>query len=177
MRRAPDIRDGSAPRGRRPGYSIIELLVVLTIISVTTAVALPKLRGLGLDTDVRSAQSALTSRVARARALAIQHGQPARLYFHRDSMWTVIVAANGTETRVGGLTNLRGLFNVTAEVDPVDNTFIQFDPRGVGVLTGGAGTIVRVELTRDATHTGRFCVTRYGRVLRGAQLTAACPAT
>jgi hypothetical protein len=45
----------------------------------------------------------------------------------------------------------------------------------MGSLAGGAGTMVRLELTRDATHTGRFCVTRYGRVIRGAQLTAGCP--
>lgn len=186
MPRNPTLRHPAARRrhARRPaapiarrGYSIIELLIVLTIIGITTAIALPKLRGMGLGTDIVSAQNALVSRVAGTRAAAIQAGQSSRIYFHRDSVWTVTVSGTGVETRVGSMLNLRGQFNVTAVVNPADNTFIQFDPRGIGSLAGGAGTMVRLELTRDAQHTGRFCVTRYGRVIRGAQLAALCPAT
>lgn len=148
---------------------------MIMIISITTAIALPKLRGIGLGTDVVSAQSALVSRVARARATAVQTGRPTRLYFHADSVWTGTVASNGAVTRVGSLLNLRGQFNVTAVVRPANNSFIQFDPRGIATAAGSP--MVNLTLQRDATHTGRFCVTRHGRVVRGAQLTADCPVT
>ncbi len=159
---------------RTRGFSIIELLIVLTIIGITTGMAVPKLRAVGLDTDVRSARSALTASVARTRAAAIQYARPARLYFSGGIARTVIVQLNGDTTRVGSAANLAGLFSVTMAVSPAADTYIEFDPRGVGVLTGGTGTIVNIVLTRDATHTGRFCVTRYGRVLRGAQLAGGC---
>jgi prepilin-type N-terminal cleavage/methylation domain-containing protein len=165
-----------APRAasRRAGFSLIELLLVLTIIGITSAMAYPKLRTAGLSADVRSAQSALTANVARTRAIAIQRARPARLYFGASSAWTMVVEPNGTLTTVGLPTDFKALFGVSATVFPANDTYIEFDPRGIGVLSGGVGTMVRLELTRDADHTGRFCVTRYGRVVRGAQLTAGC---
>jgi hypothetical protein len=75
---------------------------------------------------------------------------------------------------VGSSTNFTALFGVSATVFPAASTYIEFDPRGIGVLSGGVGTMVRLELTREAGYTGRFCVTRYGRVVRGAALTAGC---
>ena len=163
----------AAPRSRR-GFSIIELLTVLTIIGITTAIAFPKLRAAGQDADVRGAEAALVASVSRTRAAAIQRGQPARLYFGGSRAWTAVVAPSGDTTHVGAPTNLAGLFQVTAVVAPVENDYVQFDARGVGVPGAGAvGQVVRVELTRSAGHTGRFCVTRFGRVLRGAVL-ASC---
>ena len=167
-------RSAVRPSGRRRGFSMVELLTVLTIIGITTAIAFPKLRAAGQDADVRAAESALVASVSRTRAAAIQRGQPARLYFGGNQAWTAVVAANGDTTHVGSPTNLAGLFQVTAVVTPAENDYVQFDARGVGVPAAGAqGSAVRVDLTRSAGHAGRFCVTRYGRVLRGAVL-AAC---
>ena len=144
-------RSAVRPSGRRRGFSMVELLTVLTIIGITTAISFPKLRAAGQDADVRSAESALVASVSRTRAAAIQHGRPARLYFNGSGAWTALVAANGDTTHVGSRTNLAGLFQVAAVVAPAENDYVQFDARGVGVLAGGGGgALVRVDLTRSA---------------------------
>jgi type II secretion system protein H len=56
--------------GRRIGFTLVEIVVVLSILALVTAVALPSLMRAGADEDARSAQDvARLLRFARAAAL------------------------------------------------------------------------------------------------------------
>jgi prepilin-type N-terminal cleavage/methylation domain-containing protein len=152
----------------RPGYTLIELLIVLTILGVTAAMAFPKMRGVTASADVRGADAALAASVARTRALAIQRGRTMRLWFAHDRSWIAQVNADGTTTRVGpeldifGRFQVKGVTTLGATAAPVDSAGVSFDPRGIGP---GSGDPIKVSLVRDAGHTGVFCVSASGVIL------------
>lgn len=146
---------------------------MVTIIGTSSLMAFPRIRVASAMINVQSAQSALTASVARTRATAVQRGRPARLYFVGSRARTTVVNVDGTETTIGAPTQLDTLFGVKGKVTPGDSSYIQFDSRGVG-QSGTGAAMVKVDLTWGTAHTGRFCVTRFGMIVRGAALKKGC---
>lgn len=58
-------------RARARGFTLVELMVVIGIIAITAAVALPNITGYLRSAKIRSAQDAVASAIQRARNLAI----------------------------------------------------------------------------------------------------------
>jgi prepilin-type N-terminal cleavage/methylation domain-containing protein len=148
---------------RRPGFSMVELLIVLTVLGVTAAMAFPKLSGVNAGTDVRNAQGAVAATVARARAAAIQRGRPARAYVGKGAAWTVIDVYSGP-TRLGAASQLDSLFKVKMTVDGIaatDSAFVEFDARGLGRQSGA--TAVQVNFS-SSKRVGNVCLLPTGRV-------------
>jgi prepilin-type N-terminal cleavage/methylation domain-containing protein len=69
---------------RKEGFSMAELLAVLTIVAVLTAVAAPRLNGYLARQRVRSALNLLAGDIAHARMTAVRTGRGAVLRFHPD---------------------------------------------------------------------------------------------
>jgi len=65
-------------RTQRNGVSLFEIIVVLAIIAIATAMAVPTVKSLMGDTPVRAAADQVKSRWAEARAKAIEQGKPYR---------------------------------------------------------------------------------------------------
>lgn len=84
-------------RRLRRGVTLLELLVVLAILGVSTVVALPVLRAPAADAEP-SSQDAL---VRSARRLAVSRGEPVRLRLATDGVWAIVGARDGTTLRVG----------------------------------------------------------------------------
>jgi prepilin-type N-terminal cleavage/methylation domain-containing protein len=152
---------------RRPGFSMVELLIVLTVLGVTAAMAFPKLSGVNAGTNVRNAQGAVAATVARARAAAIQRGRPARAYVGNGAAWTVVDVYSGP-IRLGAASQLDSLFKVTMTVEGIaapDSAFVEFDARGLGRQAGAAAVQVNFSSNKSA---GNVCLRPTGRVILAA---------
>src|SRR5712691_12323761 len=70
-------------RIRRRGFSLVELMLVLTILLVMTAVALPALARRGQQQALQSAAASVRDRLMTARMTALREGVPL-LVWYRD---------------------------------------------------------------------------------------------
>jgi prepilin-type N-terminal cleavage/methylation domain-containing protein len=68
----------------RPGFTILELVVVMAVLIILSAITMPSFVGLKGNANQRAAADELRSRVADARGLAMQEGQVYRLAVNRD---------------------------------------------------------------------------------------------
>lgn len=67
------------PRQNRRAFTLIELMVVITLIAVLTAVILPEMRGTLEETALRSAARDLVSACQTANSRAVATGRPQQL--------------------------------------------------------------------------------------------------
>jgi len=65
-------------RKERQGYTLFEIIVVLGIIAIIGAIAIPTLSSMMGDTPVKAAADQVKSRWAEARAKAMEQGKPYR---------------------------------------------------------------------------------------------------
>ncbi|MBX9626959.1 MAG: prepilin-type N-terminal cleavage/methylation domain-containing protein [Gemmataceae bacterium] len=78
------------PRPRRPGFTLLELTLVMAVMVILGAFVAPTLHGMKGNADQRAAADAVRSRIADARGLAMEHGTAYRL----------AVSADGSRLRV-----------------------------------------------------------------------------
>jgi prepilin-type N-terminal cleavage/methylation domain-containing protein len=94
--------NADSPRRSLPAFTLIELMVVVGIILILVAIAVPAVRALTKSNSQKQAVNLLTSMVARARALAIQSHEMAGVYiFESDSSTTangVIASKSGGQS-------------------------------------------------------------------------------
>ena len=81
-----------APRG----FSLIELMIVLAIIGLTTALAAPAMRSWAASAQVRTAGSSLATSLRNAQAQAIKSYQPVVFYRTADSTCSLNAEASAT---------------------------------------------------------------------------------
>lgn len=75
---------------RRSGYTLMELLAVIAILTALGGILIPTLNGLGGDSKVKAGADAVQARLSEARAAAIEQGRAYR----------VAVSEDGTRVRI-----------------------------------------------------------------------------
>lgn len=78
------------------GFSLIELMIVLAIVGLTTALAAPALRSWAANAQIRTTGSNLTTSIRLAQAEAINSYQPVVFYRTDDSTCAVNSSASAT---------------------------------------------------------------------------------
>jgi prepilin-type N-terminal cleavage/methylation domain-containing protein len=149
-------RSGSA------GFSLVEMLIVVSMIGLMALVAWPKVAVVFNQTQVRSARLAVLNKFNQARIIARQSGRKAYLTRSAGVFWierSPPVVVNGASTRdtVGGYLNL-GPYGVTVS----GLTSLAIDPRGLTVLPGGP---VMVTLVRQGVRDS-VVISGFGSVSR-----------
>lgn len=81
-----DCRDGIKSTGRAQsliaGYSLLEMMVVVTIATITTAIAVPLVQSATTSYRMRSAVNAVSGAIQTTRFQAINNGYPYRIVFN-----------------------------------------------------------------------------------------------
>jgi prepilin-type N-terminal cleavage/methylation domain-containing protein len=130
---------------RRAGFTIAEVLIVLVIMALITAMALPKLSTSAQKSNVRSSRVELSTMVAKARAAAVQRGCVDTLHVTTGASATAWITAckaslSGTVVldTIGGVDLVGKRMGVSLSSS---TTNYIFDPRGL-LVGGSGGTIV-----------------------------------
>jgi type II secretion system protein H len=71
----------ASTRARRAGYTLLEVSVVVAIMAVIAAIAIPSMLALMGDADVASSGDQIRARLADARSMAMETGKPVRFGF------------------------------------------------------------------------------------------------
>lgn len=158
----------SAARAPSLGFTLMELMLVLTIVGLMTMIGFRSTRDAVRSANLRAARVAASNGVAIARAAAI--GRGCRSVFHLNqsagSAWitacrlTTVGPVGTTVDTLGLIDTLSRRFGVTLS-STVDS--IEFDPRGLPI-TYAAATVRFTGAT--AAQQDSFIVNAVGRVVR-----------
>jgi prepilin-type N-terminal cleavage/methylation domain-containing protein len=148
-----------APNRRRGGFTLAEILIVLVIIGIALAMAVPRMQAALHQSSVQGALNNVASDVTLARLRAVRTATRTALVVNAAGTgYVVVVDPAGTPTTfktVSFATEYRGL-----TLSPVSDT-VAFDSRGL--LVQGIGTI---RATRQG-RTDSLTISGVGRVYRG----------
>ncbi|HJR63484.1 MAG TPA: GspH/FimT family pseudopilin [Gemmatimonadaceae bacterium] len=110
---------------RRPGFSAIELMMVVVILGVLSVIAMPKVSELSRSASLHSATRTVATTLTQARAAAIQNGRTTRFIRNGSTILVVLDRPGGVDT-VATPSDLYAQHGVALSGANV----IQFNPRG-----------------------------------------------
>jgi prepilin-type N-terminal cleavage/methylation domain-containing protein len=147
---------------RRRGFTLIETLLVIVIISILVLISYPKISSAMVKTNVRGARTMLANMFAKARTAATQTNRQTRLRFSGNQVWIVasprLLPGIGAVDTIGPVENLNTLYGVGV-TSPVDSVI--FDPRGLAAF--GATSTFKVA---KSGHTDSILVDGLGRIVK-----------
>ena len=141
----------------RRGFTMVEVLAVIVIMSLIMAIAAPRLGAARERGNVESAKIHVASTIATARAAAIRRGVPARFEREKNDVWVSVITAGGWQ-ELSPRVRLDSLYRVALDAT---NNVVVFDQRGVAVGLGGTAKFV-------VAHSGlrdSVCVSRAGMIM------------
>jgi type II secretion system protein H len=145
---------------KRRGFTLIEVLIVLTIIGIMLAVGIPTIGSQTSKGQLRSAMDAFSTMHAVAKQSAIQRGRQSRLVIDASEYKVIVLSRNAAGTawdtlRAESMSERFGVrFTTTRDT-------LVFSPRGIGGETSGTTVIlIRGELADTLT------ISAAGRLMR-----------
>jgi len=110
------------------GYTLTEMLIVVSVVGLLTLFSIPKFSGLVERNKLSAAREELSAAIATARAAAVQKGRTATLFLSGNQMWVTVVTSNaGATTTIVPVRSFSTLYNVSVTATAPTVTF---DMRG-----------------------------------------------
>lgn len=145
------------------GYTLTEMLIVVSIVGLLTLFAVPKFSGLVERNKLTAAREELSSAIATARAAAIQKGRTATLFVSGNQMWvTVVTTSAGATTTVVPVKSFGTLYNVSVAPTDPGITSVTFDMRGFATPRLSSTGIFRIT---GASRKDSVCITTAGQIM------------
>jgi prepilin-type N-terminal cleavage/methylation domain-containing protein len=150
--------------GRRSGFTLIETLLAVIIVSVMTLMAYPRVNRSITKANLRGARVQVANMLAAARITATSGNRNTALIFNGNAVRVEAQgrrkAGAGTLDTIGLITNLNTLYGVTATLS--SGTQVQYNGRGLASNIA-TGSNIKISLTRNS-YTDSVVVDMLGRV-------------
>jgi len=132
---------------RSAGFTLVELMVAITILAIMLFIALPNFAVWMQNTQIRTAGEAVLNGMQLARAEAIRRNANVELRMDASSGWTARVAGTGEviQSRLAGEGSAAALVTIT----PAGATTVTFNSFG-SVATNDDGTATVTEIKIDS---------------------------
>ncbi len=132
------------PARRRLGFTMIEVMLVITLIAILTAMAMPRVASTLRSIQVRRAAAIVAADMEAAFTLAARNRKPMRITWDGATNYTVADRTGGTVRLTRGLVGDSDIGSIGVVFDPAGP--IDVFPHGVSTaaltvtITGGAST-------------------------------------
>jgi prepilin-type N-terminal cleavage/methylation domain-containing protein len=150
-----------SPLRRAFGFTLAEILIVVAILGILSAVALPRLGALRDKSELSSAMTRFTRGVMAARQAAIQRGKRSFFRHKNNSIWVIVDTTATDSVIVVSPVSLTDLYGVTVTA-PAGLASIGYDPRGVSVQT----TKQVFRFKHRSNLVDSLCVSKLGNTIR-----------
>jgi type IV fimbrial biogenesis protein FimT len=125
---------------KQAGMTLIEVMVVVVVLGILTAVAIPSFQNWMQNVKISTAAESVTSGIQRARAEAVRRNTAVAFNMGAASSWTISDVATGTV--IESRSSHEGSKNVAVAAVAADlatpATTITFDQLGVAVQVVGS---------------------------------------
>ncbi len=129
------------------GFSIIELMIGITILAILLAVALPSFQIWLQNAQIRNAAESIQSGLQRARGEAVARNTNVEFVLGTGSSWVVRLPGGATlDSRSGS----EGSANVTQTVSPSGATTVTFNNFG-GLSANSDGSVALSQVELDSS--------------------------
>lgn len=148
----------------RPGFSLIEILIVVVIVGVLTMIAAPRVRATSDQYNVKAARERIASSVATARATAIHSGRESVFWTSGNwfAVWTQNPTTGAWQQAVPWQNMISTHSGVNLQIGGAGWSYVWFEPRGLTKYRPSSTVVFR--LVGKAT-TDSVCVSRLGQIL------------
>lgn len=143
-------------QNQRPGFTLIEIFTVLSIMAIVAMLVLPKLGNMNDRNQMRSARDGLVARLSAARAAAIATGRPATFELVGNKVSVALRTPTTTEKKGADI----DLYNQFGASNVGPNASIVFDGRGI-TTTGATKIYLARGMVKDS-----LCISKLGLVHR-----------
>lgn len=153
----PDVVTGRSSRKRGPGFTLLEVIVVLTVGVVIAAMGTLAFRGYFQRDSARRAAQVFAQDLVAARGFAIRSQEAVVIHFFEPTLWYQVVGQSSADEIArrrfggGGEIDLSGI-----TLDTAGDSLV-FDPRGMADMSGAGGSLGTATFSSGAvTYTVSF---------------------
>lgn len=142
----------ASPRGRSAGFTLIELMIAVTLLAILLSVGLPSFQQMMRNYEVRVAAESVANGLQRARAEAVAKNARVQFVLGAGTSWYVdFVATPNPAARLDSKASTDGSTNATLTVLPVGATTITYNQLGQMVTPNPDGSAPLTQVSLAAT--------------------------
>ena len=148
----------------RRGFTLIETLVALVVVSLVLLIGLPKFTSAMTSQSLRGSRTTVVNMLAKARAASTETNRLTWLKVSGNKAWILarprISAGAGNADTLGVVEDLNKRYGTTVAMS---RDSIGFDPRGIASELGGAPVTLTVS---KSSHSEVVTIDALGRVVK-----------